>query len=71
MPSGWTHGWLMVLGAGEGLKGRAPRTGTPATALDPLARTPRLADMPFRKRVSSARCHLYFAQSDISNGEIL
>jgi hypothetical protein len=61
----------MVLGMGEGLKGCATRTGKPAMVLDPLAHTQHLADMPFRKRVSSAKCHLYFAQSDISNGEIL
>jgi hypothetical protein len=44
----------MMLGAGEGLKGCAARTGKPASALDPLARTQRLADMPFRKGVSAA-----------------
>jgi hypothetical protein len=45
----------MVLGEGEGLKGCAkPRTGKPALALDPLALTQRLADMPFRTRLSAA-----------------
>ena len=41
----------MMRGAGEGLKGCAARTGKPAAALDPLARTPRLAVMPFGKGV--------------------
>jgi len=69
MRSRRAHGGLMVPGEGEGLKGCAARTGKPASALDPLARTRHLADMPFRKRVSAAaECHLYFAQSDISNG---
>jgi len=44
------HGWLIVLGEGEGLKGCAARTGKPASALDPLALTQRLADMPFRTK---------------------
>ena len=39
----------MMLGTGEGLKGRAAPTGQPAAALDPLTRTPRLAVMLFRK----------------------
>ena len=54
----------MMLGAGEGLKGCAARTGTPALALDPLARTPRLAMMPFHTRCvrSPGGCHLYFAR---------
>jgi hypothetical protein len=30
----------MMLGAGEGLKGCATRTGEPALALDPLTRHP-------------------------------
>ena len=60
-----------LLGAGDGLKGCAARTGKPAAALDPLARTPRLAVMPFRAScvrklwVSSLlcamECHFYLA----------
>jgi hypothetical protein len=38
---------------GEGLKGCARRTGKPAVALDPLALTPRLVEMPFRTGVSA------------------
>ncbi len=45
-----THGGLIVPGASKGLKGCATRTGQPASALDPLARTQRLAVMPFRAR---------------------
>jgi hypothetical protein len=53
----------MMLGAGERPKGCAARTGKPASALDPLTRTQRLADMPFRKPVSAVGgCHLYFAR---------
>ncbi len=33
-------GCSMMLAPGEGLKGCAARTGKPASALDPLARTP-------------------------------
>jgi hypothetical protein len=52
----------MMRGAGERLKGCAARTGTPALALDPLTRTPRLAVMPFRVGcVRRPECHLYFA----------
>jgi hypothetical protein len=40
----------MMLGADKRLKGCATRTGKPAVALDPLIRTQRLADMPFRSR---------------------
>jgi hypothetical protein len=38
----------MIPEADERLKGCAVRTGKPASALDPLARFRRLADMPFR-----------------------
>jgi hypothetical protein len=38
----------MMLGADERLKGCAARTGKPASALDPLIRPQRLADMAFR-----------------------
>ena len=48
------HGWPIVLGEGDGLKGCAARTGKPASALDPLARTQHLAVMPFRTSVSAA-----------------
>ncbi len=39
---------MMMWGGDAGLKGCAARTGKPASALDPLIATPRLADMPFR-----------------------
>src|SRR5271166_105153 len=59
----------MMPDAGEGIKGCAARTGTPASALDPLARIRSLADMPFRpsgvrrRGVSSLLC----TTGDISN----
>src|SRR3978361_2054767 len=43
-----TPGYSMMLGADERLKGCAARTGKPASALDPLIRPQRLADMAFR-----------------------
>ena len=72
MHSRRAHGWPIVLGEGKGLKGCTARTGKPASALDPLALTQHLADMPFRtRRVRRRECHLYFARSDISNGDNL
>ena len=59
----------MMPDAGEGIKGCAARTGTPASALDPLARIRSLADMPFRpsgvrrRGASSLLC----TTGDISN----
>ena len=40
----------MVLGQGDGLKGRAARAGLPVSALDPVALTQRRVVMPFRAR---------------------
>jgi hypothetical protein len=59
----------MMLGADKRLKGCATRTGKPAVALDPLIRTQRLADTPFRKGVSAARrvSSRLCMPSDISN----
>jgi hypothetical protein len=63
----------MVLGEDDGLKGlRCAHRLAPASALDPVAPAQRVALMPFRASLPAAnRCHIYFAQSDISNGENL
>ena len=54
------NGAARMLGAGEGLKGRAARAGKPVSALDPLARTQRRALVPFRG-IPRPECHLNFA----------
>jgi hypothetical protein len=54
----------MILGEGEGLKGCAARTGTPALALDPLTLTRAFARDAISRwcaRRSRGR-HLYFAR---------
>jgi hypothetical protein len=60
----------MVLGENDGRKGRAARAGGPVSALDPAALTQNLLGVPFRAGLVRRRgYHVYFARSDISNGE--
>jgi hypothetical protein len=73
------HGRLMMLGESDGRKGCAARTGKPASALDPLALTQRLAVMPFRARcvprqgsiMSTGRAVTFLTgrNCDFSNGD--